>query len=298
MKITGSYHLFARITILFWSLAFVWTRVALREFSPFNLGLLRYLIASAVLLVLARVYRFSLPDKKDLPLCILSGLTGFTLYVITFNLGTATVASATASVLVATSPIFTALMATALFREKLMRYQWVAIAVEFLGILIMTVYGAVISFNYGVIWLLAASILVSVYNILQRRLTKKYTALQATSYSIWFGTLFMLGFLPDSIRQVSTASWEAIVSFIMLGLFSTATAYVTWSMAFARAEYTASVTNYMFFTPFVSGILGFVILMEIPDLSTFIGGAFIIAGAVLFNRESIFAKHRMGKNHD
>lgn len=33
MKNTGSYHLFARITILFWSLAFIWTKIALNLFA-------------------------------------------------------------------------------------------------------------------------------------------------------------------------------------------------------------------------------------------------------------------------
>lgn len=290
MNITKSYHFFARITILFWSLAFIWTRIALQDFSPFNLGLLRYLVASVMLVVIALVTKMPFPNRKDIPLCILSGLVGFTLYILAFNIGTGLVAAATSSVLVATSPIFTALMAAALFREKLKAYQWAAIGIEFIGILIMTVYGAVISLNFGVLWLLLASLLVSAYNIIQRKLTKTYTAMQATSYSIWFGAIFLLGFLPSSLQETSTASWEAILCFILLGIFSTATAYVTWSMAIARATHTASVTNYMFFTPFLTAILGFIIILEIPDLSTLIGGACIIAGAVLFNRESIFAK--------
>jgi hypothetical protein len=49
----NSYHPYALVTIVFWSLAYVLTRVTLQYFSAFYLGFLRYFIASSTLLIFA-----------------------------------------------------------------------------------------------------------------------------------------------------------------------------------------------------------------------------------------------------
>lgn len=51
MNFKNSYHPYAMTTILFWSLSYVFTRLALRYFSPYPLGLLRYIAASAALII-------------------------------------------------------------------------------------------------------------------------------------------------------------------------------------------------------------------------------------------------------
>jgi len=67
-------------------------------------------------------------------------------------------------------------------------------------------------------------------------------------------------------------------------VFSSAIAYVAWSKAFEKTRDTASVSNYMFLTPLVSSLLGFLIAGERPDTATLIGGAVILSGLALFNR--------------
>ena len=49
------------------------------------------------------------------------------------------------------------------------------------------------------------------------------------------------------------------------------------------AEKTSEVTNFMFVTPLLSTIMGFMILKEVPNAGTFIGGAIIIASIIVFN---------------
>ena len=69
----------------------------------------------------------------------------------------------------------------------------------------------------------------------------------------------------------------------MLGIFSSAIAYLTWSKAFAKATQTSQVSNYMFITPFTTSILSFFIINEVPDNATLIGGAVILFGIFVFN---------------
>lgn len=287
MNFFKSYHPYAIITILGWSAAYVLTRLALRYFTPMSIGGLRYLVAVLVMIPICLRARLPLPAKKDIPLLIASGATGFFLYMVAFNTGTQHVTAATSSVIVASAPVLTALMAAFLFGEKLKPYQWVAIAIEFSGILVLTVYGAVLSLNRGVFWLLLAALCLGTYNLLQRKLTRTYTALQSTAYSLAIGAFMLAIFLPQAVTELAEAPLMPLVCVLFMGIFSSAIAYITWAKAFEKAEKTSMVSNYMFFTPFISGVLGFVLAGEAPEPSTWIGGVLIISGALLFNRESL-----------
>ena len=142
------------------------------------------------------------PRKRDIPLFLLSGGLGFALYMAAFNRASMTVSAATGSVLIATGPILTALAASILLKETLSPGGWAAIAVSFAGILVLTLWDGVFSLNSGVFWMLVAAVSVSGYNLMQRFFKRRYTALQATAYSIWGGTLLMLFQLPHAAAQL------------------------------------------------------------------------------------------------
>ena len=271
------------VTIVFWSLAYVLTRLTLQYFSAFSLGFLRYLIASAALVLISLVTKMKPPRTGDLPLFFVSGAVGFFLYMIFFNQGQATVTAATGSVVIATVPLLTALLARIIYGEKLVGFQWAAILVEFFGVAVLTLMNGAFSINTGLLWLLAAALALSLYNLLQRKLTRTYTALQASTYSILFGTCLLAVFAPTAIREVSGAPAIQYLYLAVLGIGSSAVAYVSWAKAFSKAENTSQVSNYMFVTPFLTSILGFLLAGEVPDRATLVGGSIILAGVLIFN---------------
>ena len=273
-----SYHFYAIITIIFWALAFVFTRLGLQYFDVYSLSFLRYLVASITLLVIICFIKINRPKKEDLFSFILSGALGFFLYVILFNKGTALVSAATSSIIIATVPVFTALLATFFYKEKLKIYQWIAIGIEFMGILVLTLMNGSFSINEGVLWLLIAALCLASYNILQRKLTKTYSALQASTYSIFFATIMLCIFLPGSINKAIHAPLIQMLYVLILGVFSSAIAYIAWAKAISLAEKTTYVSNYMFVTPFLTTILGFIMINEIPDKATILGGIIILSG--------------------
>ena len=281
-----SYHFYAIITIIFWALAFVFTRLWLQYFDVYSLSFLRYLVASITLLVIICFIKINRPKKEDLFSFILSGALGFFLYVILFNKGTALVSAATSSIIIATVPVFTALLATFFYKEKLKIYQWIAIGIEFMGILVLTLMNGSFSINEGVLWLLIAALCLASYNILQRKLTKTYSALQASTYSIFFATIMLCIFLPGSINKAIHAPLIQMLYVLILGVFSSAIAYIAWAKAISLAEKTTYVSNYMFVTPFLTTILGFIMINEIPDKATILGGIIILSGLFIFNKES------------
>lgn len=282
-KFRNSFHPYAAVTILFWSFAYVLSRLTLQYFSAFSLGFLRYLIASCALALIALGTKMKLPRLADLPWMIAAGAAGFFLYMITYNQGQAMATASTASVVIATVPVITALFARILCREKLRVYQWAAMAVEFTGVVVLTALNGIVSVNTGLIWLLMASICLSAYNLLQRKLVQAYTAFQSAAYSIFTGTLMLAVFAPVAVREAIAAPAVQLVYLALLGVFCSAIAYASWTKAFSLAKQTSQVSNYMFITPFLASILGFLIMGEVPDLATLLGGGIILLGVFLFN---------------
>ncbi len=283
MDLKNSFHPYAAVTIIFWSLTYVLTRLTLQYFSAFSLGFLRYFIASCTLLVVAFSTKMKLPRRADLPWLIAAGATGFFLYMIAFNQGQATVTACTGSVVLATVPVITALLARFFYQERLQIFQWAAILIEFIGVIVLTLINGVFSINTGLFWLFLAALALSTYNLLQRRLIKTYTAFQASTYSIFFGTFLLAIFAPVSIREIPNAPPVQFVYIAIMGVFSSAIAYAAWAKAFSLAKQTSQVSNYMFITPFLTSILGFLIAGEVPDHATLLGGGIILLGVFIFN---------------
>jgi drug/metabolite transporter (DMT)-like permease len=278
----NSYHPYAATTILFWSMAFVFTRLALPYFSVFSLGLWRYATASAVLLIVAVSTRMAPPRLRDVPWFLLAGAVGFTLYMVVFNLGSQTVSASTGSVMLATTPILTALLARVFYGEKLTALKYAAIGLSFAGVVVLNVLRGGFSLGGGVMLMLLGALMTAVYNILQRKLTRTYAPLRATTFSIFCGTAMLCVFLPQGVRDIAAAPPVAIGYVLFLGVFSGAVAYVAWSKALSLAKDTSSVSNYMFVTPFLTTLLGLWIANEPVEASTVVGGLMIIAGLLLF----------------
>ncbi|MGI6086165.1 MAG: DMT family transporter [Acetivibrionales bacterium] len=283
MKLRDSFHPYAALTILFWSLAYVLTRFALKHFSVFSLGFLRYFSASCALLVMIPIFKIKPPKKADVKWFLVSGFFGFFLYVIAFNKGCETVTAATSSVIIACVPVITAILARVFYHEKLGVIKWTAIVIEFTGVTVLTLMNHAFSLNHGIIWLLLASVSLGVYNLLQRKLTKTYSGFQASSYSIFLGTAMLAVFLPTSIKEVIIAPPYQLLYVAILGVFSSAIAFVSWAQAFKKAGNTSSVSNYMFVTPFLTALLGFIIADEQLDMPTITGGMIILTGVLIFN---------------
>ncbi|MGI6663840.1 MAG: DMT family transporter [Christensenellaceae bacterium] len=283
MKINDSPHPYAIVTIIFWSLAYVLTRVVLQKFSACSFGFLRYFVASCTLVVPALLMKMKIPRIADLKWFLMSGAVGFFFYIIAFNKGSERVTASTSSVVISTVPIMTALFSYFIYHEELKWFQWAAIVIEFLGVIILTLMNGIFTINTGLIWLFFAAIALSTYNLLLRKLLKDYSTLQVSTFSIFAGTLMLTIFLPTSVKEIRNAMPIHLLYILILGIFSSAIAYLAWSKAFSKAKNASTVSNYMFITPFLTTLLGFLISKEIPDCSTIFGGTIILLGLIIFN---------------
>lgn len=277
---------FAFGTIFLWASAFPVTKMALSYFTPQALGFIRYLTATICLLLIGYLKKIGLPKTRDIPKFLFSGGMGFFMYIIAFNTGSIYLTSATSSIIIAIAPILTALMSNFLLKEKINVYGWIAIIMEFVGILFLTLWDGKFLLNVGVLWMMCAAIVLAIYNITQREYSKNYTAFQSTTYSIIGGTILLSIFMPESIPQIIEAPLKAWSLIVYLGIFPSAIAYIWWTKALSIAKITSEVTNFMFVTPLLSGIMGCILIGEYPSSATYIGGSIILSGLMLFNLTS------------
>lgn len=276
-------HTFAIITIFFWSLNTILTRMAVRYFTPDAISFLRYSVAAITLIIYAFIKKMRLPDKKDIPLFILGGAIGFAVYVYAFNMGCKTVMASAISLIISASPFITAIFAQIFLKEKIGAVGWVSSVFAFLGVGVISLSDYGIAFNIGILWVCLATILLSIYNIYQRKLLLRYSPLEVTTYCIVSGAVLLSIFAPRAIPQLMLAPASQIVTIVIMGVFCAAVAYVCWSYALSKAEKTSEVTNYLFLNPVVATFLGYFMIDELPDLPTYIGGALILGGLLLSN---------------
>ena len=272
------------LSVFLWASAFPLTKVAQQQFTSIPLGFLRCTVAAIFLIIIGKCCHIRLPQQKHIPLFFVSGGLGFTGYMITFNTGILTLTSATSSIIVAVTPILTAIVASRLYKEKIKPIGWAAIAAAFIGVLILLLWEGVFSINVGLIWTVGAAIVFCGYNILTRKLSAMgYNALEIVTYSMICGAILLGFWAGEGLHQLAGASTSHIIALIYLGALPSATAYFTWGKAMSYAERTSEVTNFMFVTPLLSTIMGFIILHEVPNAGTFIGGTIIIISIVVFN---------------
>jgi drug/metabolite transporter (DMT)-like permease len=272
------------ITLIFWASAFVGIRYGVKYCSPLSMALFRFIVASVVLAIYALVKGMRLPDKKDVPLFLLTGFVGITIYHISLNIGEVNVRAGTASFIISSVPVLTGIFSIIFFKEYLKFWGWVGLCISFIGIALISFsesgFGSI---NWGTLLVFIAALSGSGYVIFQKKLLQKYTSIEVTTYTIWAGTLFMLFFMPQLIRDLPNMKAPVILDIIYLGICPAAIAYFLWTYTLNNFTSATHTTTFLYFSPILTTLIGFVLISEIPDFYTILGGFIILGGVVLAN---------------
>ena len=267
------------VTIVLWASAFPGIRAALTAYSPEHVSLLRLLVGSGFLLIVAMILKIRLPEKRDFPVILLLGFLGFSVYQMGLNYGEQAISSGAASLLVSTSPIFAALLALIFFRERFGMRGWLGVWIAFAGVAFLSLGESEedLAFQAEALIILVASLAESIYFVFQKSYLEKYGFIPFTMYTIWAGTLLMLPFAPGLGEAVSQAPLEVTLVVVYLGIFPSVMPYLALAYIISRTGASEG-TSSLFLTPVFAFLIAWIWLDEVPTSFAILGGVITLLG--------------------
>ncbi len=278
--------------VIVWGASFIATKLALRDLLPVTVVWLRFLIGVVILGIATRVrHQFSLPQKQDWLYLGMLGFLGITFHQWLQSTGLVTVQASTTAWVVATSPVFFAILSWLFLHEKLGWIQIAGIILAALGVLIVVSDGnpgSLINRSFittGDILILISAPNWAVFSILSSRGLKKYQPTQMMFIVMTIGWLFtsILFFTGGGIRDIGHLTWTSISGVCFLGIFCSGLAYIAWYDGLQVLSPT-QIGAFLYIEPLVAVIIAWVILGEKIFLITMAGGVIILLGVRLVQK--------------
>lgn len=278
--------LFANIailtTIVFWGVSSSVVKIALREVPPSTLALIRFTIASIILLAITKaLYPSVRIEKKDRKGIVLCGLVGVTIYFIFENYGLSMINAANATIILASIPLFTIVMERIINKTPIGLKKGAGVIMSMAGVIL--VIGNSISVNtelkeiMGSLLMLGAAICWVIYSLINKPLEGKYPIILLSAYQSLYGGLFLIPFALLERRDWEPISLVSWLSILYLALFCSALCYYLY--LYALMGLGASQTNvYINLMPFIGVFAAYFILRERLYLLQLLGGLVVLAG--------------------
>lgn len=276
-------------TLLTWASAFVAIRHLGGHVPAGSLSLGRLLVAVVVLggMVLLSKGRITVPPRSTWPLIALGGASWIGVYNVTLNAGEQRIDAGTAALLIQVGPILVALLATTFLGERMTSWTMAGIAVGFVGVVLI---GRASSSGgngdlLGVVLTVIAAFTFAIGVISQKRLLGSgMTALEMTFWFYVVGTVVCLPWSIELVDVVATTSAADIGWIVYLGVFPSALAFTTWAYALSHAD-AGKFAMTTFLVPFITSLIAWALLDEVPPGMAFVGGVLCIAGVLITRRQ-------------
>lgn len=265
-------------------------RVAVRDVPPISLAVLRMgqggLLLAGVLLVVAPGLLRARWER--LRLFALLGLVLFAAFPLTFNIGLRYTEASRGAVMLATMPIWSALLGR-IVGERLVRRQVVGVGLSVAGIALAFVepgraFGGDPMRLVGDGLLLLTGLLGAIYGLVAKRILAVDSPATVTTYAMLFGTLVLL---PAAIAEgmlpaIGELDWQLVGLIVFLGVLGGAVAFLLWTAALTRLTPT-QVAVYVNLNPVVAALLAILLLGERRSGLFALGFVAVVTGVLLVN---------------
>jgi drug/metabolite transporter (DMT)-like permease len=279
------------LMVVIWGVNFPIAKAALAELTPLAFNALRFPLAALTILIALQLRQgFRWPARGDRLAIIGLGLMGNLVYQKLFIFGLDNTRAGNASILLAATPILTALFSAASGHERVAARTWAGVCATFVGIALVVLLGTAhddgAASLLGDALMLGASVAWAVYTVGSRNLVARYGAVQFTAWTLCVGAVTLLAIgMPDVLRtELAAVSWQGWTGVVYSGALSIGLAYLIWYYSVGRIgnTRTAAFSNLV---PVVALGAAWVQLGEVPTLGQLLGTGVILAGITLAQRQ-------------
>jgi drug/metabolite transporter (DMT)-like permease len=157
------------------------------------------------------------------------------------------------------------------------------LAVALVGVLLVVLAsGEQVEFEPRAALVLVSVLASAVYFVGQKPLFARNSMVGVTAFTFFAGTLGALPFAGGMIGALRAAPWPHIAALVYLGIAPTFVGYLAWNAALRRAS-ASQLSSFIYFSPPIAVLIGWLWLDEQPGLLTLVGGVITVAGVALTN---------------
>ncbi|NGQ93798.1 EamA family transporter [Brevibacillus sp. SYP-B805] len=276
------------VAVALWGITIAPTKWALESMPPFTLMFLRLFCASLFFLpyawMKAKRETETSPSVPWLRMCSLS-FTGVAGYFLFNYLGIGLTSGVNYSIISASLPLCTILLAALYLKEKITIPQWGGLLLGLAGVLLITVHpaGAGGGTLLGDLLVLASDMIWAFY-VVQMKKPQGEAALPSelfTALTLGIGAMMIL---PFTLVEIGVSGLPAVtpkgwVSLAVLVVGPTILAYWLWNRAMESVS-AGKAGLYLNALPVISVITSIVLLGEALTWKTFVGGLLVLSGVL------------------
>lgn len=277
---------------IIWGGNFVAYKYLMGLIAPAGLLAVRYVLITVLLLAVLE-FRGQLRTGNSRTMWLrlaLAGVLIMGLQQIAFVTGLNLTAAGEGSLLFSTAPVFTAMIAAGLGRERITGANWIGIAAAMGGCAMVILGGAGAEHVpetrvTGDLLMLASSLGYAVFMVVSKPLMRRYGALKVVTFAYLFGLLVVV---PFGAEEALSADWTSLgaagwFSMVWLVLLAGAYGFVAWYWRISRTT-PSRVAVYQYIVPVVALITAAVLLAERPAPVQILGAGLVLLGLYFARR--------------
>ena len=275
------------VTVTLWGMSFISIKTAVNEVPPITLALLRFMIASTILLIITKkVEPATKLQPNDLRKMIIAGFFGITLYFFFENTALKLTTASSAALITSIVPIVAITMDTLVFKTKVSLIKCIGILIAMLGAYLAITANGQLDFSsqtfIGNLFVVGAMLSWSLYTLLNKSFQGKYSGLFLTTYQSLFGTMFLIPLSLFEYNQWHFFSLTAFGNILFLAIGCSALGYFLYIYALSKLDVTIT-TLYLNLMSIIGVLGGHFFLQETIFPTQIAGGALIIFSIIMIN---------------
>lgn len=280
-------YIFALAATLLWGSSAAVIKILLQNLNSLQILLYSSLFASISLFLIALFQKklsiIKTYTNKDYFRFAYMGFIGVFLYYLFFYLAISYLKAQEAFIINYIWPIMIVIFAVPILKEKFTTKKILAIAVSFVGVVIIATQGNIQQLHFakpiGVIFAIIGAVSYGLFSVLGKKQNNDKTLSMMFYFIFTFIYTLISILLFGGIPQINEFQ---LVGLLWTGVFTSGGAFLLWFLALKYGD-TSKIANMAFLTPFFSLIYIYILLHEDIQIYSIVGLIFICIGIFIQN---------------